>query len=156
MQKNSVNIKNIKLQNKDNVFPPVVSVLGHVDHGKTTLLDAIRKTNVASREKGGITQSIGASVVNGATFIDTPGHAAFSKMRSRGGSVADIAVLVVACDDGIAPQTKEALKIIKDAGIPYVVAAAKIDIAGVDPEVVRSELEKEKVTFEGKGGETPF
>jgi len=135
---------------------PIVVVLGHVDHGKTTLLDVIRKTNVASREAGGITQSIGASVVNGITFIDTPGHAAFSKMRSRGGSVADIAVLVVACDDGVAPQTKEALKIIKDAGIPYVVAAAKIDIAGVDPEVVRSELEKEKVTFEGKGGETPF
>ncbi|KKR86458.1 MAG: Translation initiation factor IF-2 [Candidatus Woesebacteria bacterium GW2011_GWB1_41_10] len=135
---------------------PIAVVLGHVDHGKTTLLDAIRKTNVASREAGGITQSIGASVVNGITFIDTPGHAAFSKMRSRGGSVADIAVLVVACDDGVAPQTKEALKIIKDAGIPYVVAAAKIDIAGVDPEVVRSELEKEKVTFEGKGGETPF
>ena len=135
---------------------PIVVVLGHVDHGKTTLLDAIRKTNVASREKGGITQSVGTSVVNGVTFIDTPGHAAFSKMRSRGGSVADIAVLVVACDDGIAPQTKEALEIIKDAGIPFVVAATKIDIAGADTEILRGGLEKEGVTFEGRGGETPF
>src|SRR3989304_6420316 len=108
-------------------YSPIVTVLGHVDHGKTPLLDAIRKTNVASREAGGITQSIGASVVGGITFIDTPGHAAFSKMRSRGGSVADIAVLVVACDDGVAPQTKEALEIIKSAQIPYVVVVTKID-----------------------------
>lgn len=135
---------------------PIVVVLGHVDHGKTTLLDAIRKTNVASREAGGITQSIGASVVNGITFIDTPGHAAFSKMRSRGGSVADIAILVVACDDGVKPQTKEALEIIKEAELAFVVAATKIDIAGVNPEAVRGELEKEGVTFEGRGGETSF
>jgi len=135
---------------------PIVVVLGHVDHGKTTLLDAIRKTNVASKEAGGITQSIGASVVGDITFIDTPGHAAFAKMRSRGGSVADIAILVVACDDGVKPQTKEALQIIKDAGIPFVVAATKIDIAGVNSEVVRGELEKEEVVFEGRGGNTPF
>jgi translation initiation factor IF-2 len=135
---------------------PIVVVLGHVDHGKTTLLDAIRKTNVASREAGGITQSIGASVVGGITFIDTPGHAAFSKMRSRGGKVADIAILVVACDDGVAPQTKEAIQIIKETGIPYIVAATKIDVAGVNPEIVRGQLEKEEITFEGRGGNTPF
>jgi translation initiation factor IF-2 len=135
---------------------PIVVVLGHVDHGKTSLLDAIRKTNVVSKEAGGITQSIGASVVGGITFIDTPGHAAFSKMRSRGGRVADIAILVVACDDGVAPQTKEAIQIIKDANIPYVVAATKVDIVGVNPEIAKGELEKEEVLFEGRGGNTPF
>lgn len=135
---------------------PIVVVLGHVDHGKTTLLDAIRKTNIASREAGGITQSIGASQVNGITFIDTPGHAAFTKMRSRGGGVADIAVLVVACDDGVAPQTKEAIQIIKEAELPFVVAATKVDIAGVNPESVKGQLEKEGITFEGRGGDTPF
>lgn len=141
---------------------PIVVVLGHVDHGKTTLLDAIRKTNIASREAGGITQSIGASVVNlpaqssGITFIDTPGHAAFAKMRARGSKVADIAVLVVACDDGVQPQTKEALEIIKEANLPFVVAATKIDIVGVNPEMVRGQLEKEGVVFEGRGGKVPF
>lgn len=135
---------------------PVVVVLGHVDHGKTTLLDAIRKTSVASREAGGITQSIGASVVGDITFIDTPGHAAFSKMRGRGANVADIAILVVACDDGVAPQTKEALQIIKDSKIPFVVAATKSDISGVNPETVRGGLEKEEVLFEGRGGDIPF
>ena len=140
---------------------PIVVVLGHVDHGKTTLLDAIRKTNVAGGEAGGITQAIGASVVETKegrkiTFIDTPGHAAFSKMRGRGAHVADIAILVVAQDDGVAPQTREALQIIKDAKIPFVVAGTKADVAGVSPERLQGELEKEEVFFEGRGGQVPF
>ncbi|HTK03213.1 MAG TPA: translation initiation factor IF-2 [Alphaproteobacteria bacterium] len=141
---------------------PIVVVLGHVDHGKTSLLDAIRKSNVAGDEVGGITQSIGASVVNlpaqagNITFIDTPGHAAFSKMRGRGAKVADIAILVVAQDDGVAPQTREALQIIRDAKIPFIVAATKSDVAGVSPELVLGQLEKEEVFFEGRGGQTPY
>ncbi|MFI5240820.1 MAG: translation initiation factor IF-2, partial [Microgenomates group bacterium] len=140
---------------------PIVTVLGHVDHGKTSLLDAIRKTTVASGEAGGITQSIGSSVVTTPsgkkiTFIDTPGHAAFTKMRSRGAKVADIAILVIAADDGIKPQTKEAIKIIKESGTPFIVAVTKIDIAGVNPEMARGQLEGEEILFEGRGGETPF
>lgn len=140
---------------------PIVVVLGHVDHGKTSLLDAIRKTNVASREAGGITQAIGASVVttkdgNKITFIDTPGHAAFNKMRGRGAKVADIAILVVAQDDGVAPQTREALQIIRDARIPFIVAGTKADVAGVNAEKLKGELEKEQVFFEGRGGDVPF
>jgi translation initiation factor IF-2 len=143
------------------VRPPIVVVLGHVDHGKTTLLDAIRKTNFASREAGGITQSIGASVIETKdgkkiTFIDTPGHAAFTKMRGRGAQVADIAILVVAQDDGVQPQTKEALQIIKDAGIPFIVAGTKSDVAGVNAEQIKGQLEKEEVFFEGRGGQVPF
>ena len=146
---------------KGQARPPIVVVLGHVDHGKTTLLDAVRKTNVASREAGGITQSIGASQVTTKegkkiTFIDTPGHAAFTKMRSRGAKVADIAVLVVASEEGVKPQTKEALQIIKEAGIPFIVAATKIDLASADPEGTEGQLEKEGVTFEGRGGDVPF
>jgi translation initiation factor IF-2 len=141
--------------------PPIVVVLGHVDHGKTSLLDAIRKTNVTAKEAGGITQSIGASVVatkdgGRITFIDTPGHAAFGKMRSRGAKVADIAILVVAQDDGVQPQTKEALEIIKAAKLPYVVAGTKSDIAGVNAEALKGQLEKEEVFFEGRGGQVPF
>ncbi len=144
---------------------PIVVVLGHVDHGKTTLLDAIRKTSVASREAGGITQSIGASKITftgeagqnkSICFIDTPGHAAFSKMRGRGAKVADIAILVVAQDDGVQPQTKEALQIIRDAKIPFIVAGTKADVAGTNPEVLKGQLEKEEVFFEGRGGDTPF
>jgi len=143
------------------VRPPIVVVLGHVDHGKTTLLDTIRKTNVASREAGGITQAIGASVIETKdgkkiTFIDTPGHAAFTKMRGRGAKVADIAVLVVAQDDGVAPQTREALQIIRDSKIPFVVAGTKSDVAGVSAEALKGQLEKEQVFFEGRGGDTPF
>lgn len=141
--------------------PPIVVVLGHVDHGKTTLLDAIRKTSVASREAGGITQAIGASVVETKegrkiTFIDTPGHAAFSKMRSRGARVADIGILVVAQDDGVQPQTKEALGIIREAKIPFIVAGTKSDVAGTNPEILKGSLEKEEVYFEGRGGDIPF
>ena len=135
---------------------PIVTVLGHVDHGKTTLLDKIRKTDVAGKEAGGITQSIGASVVNGLTFIDTPGHAAFSQMRSRGAKVADIAILVVDASDGVKPQTKESLQLIKEAKIPFVVAITKIDLPAADIEGVLAELAKEGVSFEGKGGNTPL
>src|SRR3989338_4095897 len=111
--------------------PPVVVVLGSVDHGKTTLLDYIRKTNVAAKEAGGITQSTGAYEIshNGQkiTFIDTPGHEAFFKMRSRGAKIADVAILVVADDDGVKPQTKEAIKITQESETPYIVAINKID-----------------------------
>ncbi len=145
----------------DQSRPPIVVVLGHVDHGKTSLLDAIRKTSVVAREAGGITQAIGASVVatkegKSITFIDTPGHAAFSKMRGRGARVADIAILVVAQDDGVQPQTKEAIKIIKEAKIPFVVAGTKADVVGVNAGSLKSQLEKEEVFFEGRGGDIPF
>ncbi len=139
---------------------PIVTVLGHVDHGKTTLLDAIRKTRVASGEAGGITQSIGASLVQTKdgkkiTFIDTPGHAAFSKMRARGATVADIAVLVVAADDGPMPQTKEAIKYIQEAKIPFVVALTKIDLPSANVESSLGKLEKEGIFLEGRGGDVP-
>lgn len=143
-----------------NLRPPVVSVLGHVDHGKTTLLDAIRKTSVAKKEAGGITQKIGASVVETKdgkeiTFIDTPGHAAFSKMRSRGANAADIVILVVAADDGVKPQTKEAIEHIKKAEVPYIVALTKTDLPGANIEQAKGQLEKEGVLFEGRGGDVP-
>lgn len=129
---------------------PIVVVLGHVDHGKTSLLDAIRSTSVASKEAGGITQAIGASVIETKdgkkiTFIDTPGHAAFGKMRGRGAKVADIAILVVAQDDGVQPQTKEAIQIIRDAQIPFLVAGTKSDVAGVSAEALKGQLEKEQI-----------
>jgi translation initiation factor IF-2 len=151
----------MEAQNSNNQRSPIVVVLGHVDHGKTTLLDTIRKTSVAGGEAGGITQAIGASVVETKdgkkiTFIDTPGHAAFTKMRGRGAKVADVAILVVALDDGVQPQTKEALQIIKDSGIPMIVAGTKSDVAGVTQDKVLGELEKEEIYFEGRGGDTPF
>lgn len=139
---------------------PIITVLGHVDHGKTTLLDTIRKSNVAAREAGGITQSIGAYVVENAgkkmTFIDTPGHAAFSGMRSRGAKVADIAILVVASDDGVMPQTKEAIKHIQDAGIPMIIAFTKIDLPGSNLESAKASVEREGVYLEGRGGDVPY
>lgn len=143
------------------IRPPIVTVLGHVDHGKTTLLDAIRKSNIASREAGGITQSIGASTVKTKegktlTFIDTPGHAAFSKMRSRGANVADLALLVVAADDGVKPQTIEALQLIKAADIPFIVVATKMDLPSASVDSLYGQLEKESVLFEGRGGATPL
>src|SRR4030065_762744 len=116
--------------------PPIVVVLGHVDHGKTTLLDKIRNTHIQDKEAGGITQKIGASQITTKdskkiTFIDTPGHAAFSNMRSRGAEAADIAILVVAADDGVKTQTAEALDYIKKAKIPFIVAFTKTDMPSV-------------------------
>ncbi|HLD91989.1 MAG TPA: translation initiation factor IF-2 [Patescibacteria group bacterium] len=140
---------------------PIVVVLGHVDHGKTSLLDALRNTNVTSGEAGGITQSIGASVVttkdgNKITFIDTPGHAIFSGMRARGSKLADIALLIIDGSDGVKPQTKEAIKYIVDANIPYIVVITKIDLPAASVDVVLTELEKEGIYFEGRGGQTPY
>ncbi|HNZ83809.1 MAG TPA: translation initiation factor IF-2 [Candidatus Pacearchaeota archaeon] len=138
---------------------PIVVVLGHVDHGKTTILDYIKKSNVAARESGGITQHIGAYEIeyngNKITFIDTPGHAAFSSMRSRGAKVADIAILVVAADDGVKEQTKEAINVIKNANIPFIVAINKVDIERANPEKVKMDLSKYDVMLESIGGDVP-
>src|SRR3989344_4304854 len=147
-------------QNKSNIArPPVVVVLGHVDHGKTKLLDTIRKTNVAEKESGGITQHIGAYQVTVndkvITFLDTPGHEAFSAIRSRGTKVADIAILVVAADESVKPQTKEAVKIIKEAEIPFVVAINKIDKEGANSQRVKQDLATEEVLVEDWGGNVP-
>lgn len=147
-------------QNIKKPRPPIVAILGHVDHGKTTLLDSIRKTNIAAREAGGITQSIGAwqiSAKNGnkITFIDTPGHEAFREMRSRGARVSDIAVLVVAADDGVMPQTKESIQYIKEAKTPFLVAITKIDLPSAKPEKIKTQLLKEEVLLEGYGGDVP-
>lgn len=141
--------------------PPVVTVLGHVDHGKTTLLDVIRATNVQAREAGGITQRIGASVARTKdgqeiVFIDTPGHSAFSKMRSCGVNACDLAVLVVAADDGVKPQTVESIKYIKESGIPFLVAFTKIDLPSAKLELAKKQLAQEGVLFEGIGGDVPF
>lgn len=146
-----------------NTFPPVVSVLGHVDHGKTTLLDTIRKSSVAAREHGGITQKIGASSVvittdsgkRTITFIDTPGHAAFSNMRGRGARVADVGILVVAANDGVMPQTKESIQMLKNAGIPFIVAITKADLPEANAEKVKQQLLKEEVIVDSLGGEVP-
>jgi translation initiation factor IF-2 len=140
--------------------PPVVTILGHVDHGKTSLLDRIRNAKVAAGEIGGITQAIGAYQIihqgKKITFIDTPGHAAFSAMRRRGGQAADVAILIVAADDSVMPQTRESIEHIKSAGIPFVVAVNKVDLPGVNVEKVKSDLANCGVYVEGYGGNVPM
>lgn len=144
---------------KENSRPPIVTIMGHVDHGKTTLLDTIRKTNIAKKEHGGITQHIGAYQITHnskqITFIDTPGHAAFEKMRSRGAEIADIVVLVVAVNDGVKPQTVEAIKHIKAAKKPIIVAITKVDLENTNPEKAKKDLQGHDVIVENYGGDVP-
>lgn len=137
--------------------PPVIVVLGHVDHGKTTLIDYIRKTQVAAKESGGITQGIGAYEIihhdKKMTFIDTPGHEAFSQIRSRGAKTADLAILIVAADDGVMPQTKEAINHIQSAKIPFIVAINKVDKSNAQPEKIKKQLGESSIFLEGYGGD---
>jgi translation initiation factor IF-2 len=167
VQKTTAASKAISIQPKANAEvrnavlatrPPVVCVLGHVDHGKTTLLDNIRKTNVVSGEAGGITQHIGAYEIilgdKSITFIDTPGHAAFSKMRERGANITDIAILTVAADDGFMPQTDEALNFVQRAGVPIIVAINKIDAKGANVDRVKQQMQQRGIAPEDWGGAT--
>lgn len=150
--------------NKQQCRQPVIAIVGHIDHGKTTLLDYIRKSAVALGETGGITQRVSAYEVEhptpegerSITFIDTPGHEAFQKMRARGAAAADIAILVVAADDGVKPQTIEAYKAVKDAGIPFIVAFTKIDKENANIERAKESVAKHEIYLEGLGGDVPF
>jgi translation initiation factor IF-2 len=160
----SKKIQDANLRKITSSAAPVVAVLGHVDHGKTSLLDAIRKTSVAAREHGGITQGIGASSVEitvegikkHITFIDTPGHEAFTHMRGRGTQAADMGLLVVSSVDGVMPQTKESIEILKAAKIPFIVVLTKSDVPDKNEEKVKGQLVKEEVMLEGYGGDVPF
>jgi len=151
--------KRVEIEEAANLVtrPPIVCILGHVDHGKTSLLDAIRKAKVAAGEAGGITQHIGAYQVEQdgrkITFLDTPGHAAFNKMRARGAQVTDIAILVVAADDGFMPQTDEALKYIKESGVALMVAINKMDVKGANPDRVKQMMQEREIAAEDWGGE---
>ncbi len=145
--------------------PPIVAVMGHIDHGKSTLLDYIRKTNTTDKEAGGITQQMSAYKVSRTsekgeqsfiTFLDTPGHEAFQTLRSRGTKVADIAILIVAADEGVKPQTLDALKLIKEAGLPYIVAINKIDRPNANIDKIKQNLAEHDVFLEGWGGDVPF
>ena len=154
------NFENYEIEDKEEdlqVRPPIVTIMGHVDHGKTTLLDYIRKSKVASKEAGGITQAIGAYSVNynekNITFIDTPGHEAFTAMRARGASITDIVIIIVAADDGVMPQTKEAIDHAKAAGVPIIVAINKIDKPEANIDKVMSELTEAGLTPEEWGGD---
>ncbi len=155
--------ENLELVDDENELvsrPPVVTIMGHVDHGKTTLLDTIRKTDVALGEAGGITQAIGAYQIdyngNKITFIDTPGHAAFTEMRARGASVTDIVIIIVAADDGVMPQTKEAIDHAKAAKVPIIVAVNKMDKPGANPDKVMTEMAEAGIMPEEWGGDVMF
>ena len=156
--------KQTKQEETQTTFPPVVAVLGHVDHGKTTLLDAIRKSSIADREKGGITQKIGASAVEiihegkerWITFIDTPGHEAFTKMRGRGAQAADLCLLIVSAADGVKPQTKESIEALRAAKTAFIVVITKVDLPTANAERVKQEILKEGIELEEYGGETPL
>ncbi|HUC01471.1 MAG TPA: translation initiation factor IF-2 [Candidatus Paceibacterota bacterium] len=159
-------LKNISIKTGVQQRPPIVVVMGHVDHGKTSLLDYIRKANIAAREAGGITQATaayeivhtptGGGEARKMTFIDTPGHEAFTAMRSRGARVADLAILVVAADEGVKPQTKEAIKIIEEAKTPFVVAITKVDKTSGNVDKARNDLMAAGVMFEGYGGQVSY
>lgn len=158
------NKKSASTNDTTSQYPPVVSVLGHVDHGKTTLLDAIRKSNIAGVEAGGITQAVGASKIEVEhegkkrfiTFIDTPGHEAFANMRSHGVSASDIVLLIIASDDGIKPQTKESIEKIIASKLPFIVVFTKTDAPGAQIEKIKQQLAQEGVLLEGLGGDVPF
>ena len=161
--RDEVNFEELEIVDNENDLverPPVITIMGHVDHGKTTLLDTIRKTNVAEGEAGGITQNISAYQIeyNGKklTFIDTPGHAAFTDMRARGASITDIIIIIVAADDGVMPQTKEVIDHAKAAKVPIIVAVNKIDKPGANPEKVRTEMAANGITPDEWGGDTLF
>lgn len=160
---NEVTFEELEIQDDESELvnrPPVVTIMGHVDHGKTTLLDTIRKTNVALGEAGGITQAIGAYQINyngqAITFIDTPGHAAFTEMRARGASVTDIVIIIVAADDGVMPQTKEAIDHAKAANVPIIVAVNKMDKQGANEERVLTEMAEAGIMPEAWGGDVMF